>query len=349
MPYHPRVTASTSSRLRSRLAIPLVAAILALAPLPTERTADAVAGAELLPNLTATPATDIAFGTGYDLRFSTYSWNAGTGPLELRAGAIDSSTNSQDVWQRIYLEGGGSVDRLAGKFVWHPLHSHFHFEGYARYTLQPYDAPGASSQFGQKTTFCVMDTNAKDLTLPGAPNAATYTACGNSFQGMSVGWGDRYSSGLAGQSIDMTSMPNGDYRLYIDIDPFQKLSEATRADNQSCVLIRVSVTARTVSVLNPNGCDPIAPVVVSSLTPPTLASGTSASATIKGSGFVAGLTTSFVNGNGTAPTITGVTVVDASTATATISLRKKAKLGTDRTWDLRFGQATYANALTVTP
>ena len=340
---------STSLRFRSRITIAAAVAVLALAPLPTERSADAAIGDQLLPNLVATPATNIAFGTGTELRFSTYSWNAGAGPLELSAGVINSATNSQDVWQRIYLSGGGRTDRLAGNFVWHAAHNHFHFEGYALYTLQPADAAGGSSRTGQKTTFCVMDTNAKDLTLAGAPPNGQYTTCGNDTQGMSVGWGDRYSSSLAGQSIEMSGMTNGDYRLYIDIDPNQHLSESTRADNQSCVLLRISVTARTVSVLNPTGCTPPVVADASSMTPESLASGTSATATIKGTGFTAGLAVSFVNGNGTAPTISGLTIVDSTTATATIAIRRKAKLGADPVWDLRFGSDTLVDALRITP
>ncbi|MFM8944646.1 MAG: lysyl oxidase family protein [Actinomycetota bacterium] len=325
------------------LALALGATLLAARPV------EAATGDQMLPNLKATPATNIAFGSGTDLRFSTLSWNAGTGPLELRAGAIDTGTGKQDVWQRIYLEGGGSTDRLAGTFVWHVAHNHFHFEDYARYTLQPVNAPGASSLYGQKTTFCVMDTTAKNLSLPGAPNASTYSSCGNTYQGMSVGWGDMYGSSLTGQSIDMAGMPNGDYRLSIEVDPLNHLSEATRTDNSSCVLLRISVTARTVTVLNPNSCDP--PASVTSMTPSSVAVNGSINVTITGTSLTSGLAVSFANGNGPAPTVSNVVYVDATTITATVTVapsRKKTRV-TDPVWDLRVGTATLLNALTVTP
>jgi hypothetical protein len=339
------------SRLGVLVRFRLVAAaslVLTLgATLLASRPVEAATGDQMLPNLKATPATGIAFGTGTDLRFSTLSWNAGTGPLELRAGAIDTGTGKQDVWQRIYLEGGGSTDRLAGTFVWHTSHNHFHFEDYAKYTLQPVNAPGASSLYGQKTTFCVMDTTAKDLTLPGAPRSSTYATCGNTFQGMSVGWGDMYGSSLTGQSIDMAGMPNGDYRLSIEVDPLNHLSEVTRTDNISCVLLRISVTARTVTVLNPTSCD--APTTVTSMTPSSVTVGSSVSVTITGTSFTAGLAVSFASGNGPSPSVSNVTYVDATTITATVTVatpRKKTRT-TDPVWDLRVGTATLTNALTV--
>ena len=330
---------------RHRLATGLAAALVALAVLSPAWRVRAAVGDQMLPNLRATPATDIAFGTGAQLRFSTLSWNAGTGPLELRAGATYAD-GTQDVWQWIALEGGGWTQRLAGRFVWHADHSHFHFEGYALYTLQPVDAAGGSARTGQKTTFCVMDTNRVDGSLAGSPTSGFYTTCGNVKQGMSVGWGDRYGSTLSGQSIDMTGMADGDYRLSIEIDPQHKLSEADRTDNVSCVLLRIRVSARTVQVLNPSTCDGITAPTLASLSPGSTRLGTSVPVTITGTGFTSGVSVSFANGNGAAPTLKNVVVVNDTTITATVSVPRK-KMGTDPVWDLRVGSATLPNAFTV--
>ena len=152
--------------------------------------ATAATGDELRPNLQALPASDVRLETTSDgrtlLRFSTTSTNVGAGPLELRAGQVGTD-NKQEVYQRVYREGGGWQDYLAGQFVYHPDHGHVHFEGYARYELQPEDAPGASERVGEKVTFCVMDTTRIDTRLPGAPKTAVYTTCGNQVQGLSVG------------------------------------------------------------------------------------------------------------------------------------------------------------------
>lgn len=210
----------------------------------------------LLPNLKAFPATDVRLaqsGGKTFLRFSTLSGNITTsdgptrGPMELRAGEILRRSGRQRVYQRVYLEGGGYQDRLVGEFVYHRGHRHFHFENYARYELQPVNAPGASERIGTKTSFCIMDTTAIDTNLPGAPEAAFYTSCSNSFQGMSFGWGDKYGYQLAGQEIDVTGLPDGTYRLRIIIDPLGRLQEATPADNTS--EIQIALSSGTVSVL----------------------------------------------------------------------------------------------------
>ena len=57
------------------------------------------AGSERQPNITPFPARDIRIVEGSDgtteLRFSTLSWNNGAGPLEIRAGAIDTANGRQ--------------------------------------------------------------------------------------------------------------------------------------------------------------------------------------------------------------------------------------------------------------
>ncbi len=198
---------------------------------------------ELIPNLKALPASDIRLQSTTDgrllLRFSTTGWNNGQGPLELRASAGNTSNSQQSVYQRIYRDDGTYYDQLAGDFDWHATHNHFHFEGYATYTLHLLSAPATSARNGQKTTFCIMDTTRINTKLPGAPKKAIYNTCGASVQGMSVGWGDTYGYYLAGQEIDVTGLPNSDYQLKIVLDPNNKLLEQDESDNVSTVDIRI--------------------------------------------------------------------------------------------------------------
>src|SRR5262245_45874912 len=86
----------------------------------------------LKPNLQARPAWNILL-LGGRLYFNATSWNNGDGPLELRARETDSVALRQNVYQRIYLSDGTFYETLAGSFVWHPTHNHFHFEDYAVY------------------------------------------------------------------------------------------------------------------------------------------------------------------------------------------------------------------------
>ncbi len=208
------------------------------------------ANSELLPNLSPYPASSIRLeivGANTLLRFSTTGWNDGAGALELRAGEVDRDNGRQNVYQRVFTSNGNFADYLAGAFAWHELHSHFHFEDYANYTLQPVNAPGGSERVGHKTTFCVMDTTRVNTKLPGAPKQAHYNTCGSQIQGMSVGWGDTYGYYLAGQEIDITDLPNGDYRLKIELDPKGKIFEINEADNISTIDIRLA--DGTVSVI----------------------------------------------------------------------------------------------------
>ena len=203
----------------------------------------------LYPNLQAMPATEVRIesSSGHKLlRFTTTSWNSGNGPLELIAGAVDPDLSKQLVYQRIYADGGARQDFLAGSFVWHSAHKHFHFEDYAEYRLRPVD--GGSESYGAKVTFCVMDTDRVNTDLPGAPRRAVYTTCGNKKQGISVGWGDTYGYRLQGQSIDITGVADGDYYLIMVIDPLNRIQETNENDNTS--QIRIHISGKRVRVID---------------------------------------------------------------------------------------------------
>jgi hypothetical protein len=284
------------------------------------------------------------------LIFSTTSWNSGDGPLELRAGETDTGSSRQNVYQRVYLNDGGFYDRLAGTFMWHPAHNHFHFEDYAIYTLQPVNAPGGSARTSSKTTFCVIDTTRVNTSLPGAPSDAVYTTCGPAVQGMSVGWGDTYGRQLAGQLVDFTGNPSGDYKLTIEIDPKKRLIETSDEDNISCVLLRINVSNSSVTVLDNTGCDdPATEVIVDAIVPDTARRGSvTTGVTITGSGFAPGMQVSFENGSGPRPTASSVVVRDANTITANVTVKSGGGKG-DRVWDVRVGPAVLPGGFTVLP
>jgi Lysyl oxidase len=250
----------------------------------------------------------------------TTSWNNGAGPLELRAGEIDTVGNRQNVYQRVYLSDG-----------------------------QPFNAPGGSQRTSSKTTFCVMDTTKINTSLPGAPGSAVYTTCGNTIQGMSVGWGDTYRYYLEGQSIDFTGNPSGDYKLIIEIDPKKRIIESNEEDNISCVLLRINVTNSSVIVLNSTGCDgPAGGVVVTSIQPSSSPRGSLTPVTITGSGFTAGVQVSLENGSNPRPTVSNVRVLDANTITADVAV-KSGGGGRDRVWDVRVGSSVLPDGFTVLP
>lgn len=171
------------------------------------------------------------------LRLSTATPNIGTGPMELRGGAVSGDT--QEVFQRIYNDDGSFTNRLAGEFVYHPLHGHIHFEGFAEYVLRevlPGDGVGDVVATGGKTSFCLLDLTRYSTTLPGTPPTARYLSCGQ-VQGISVGWSDVYDDSLPDQWIDVTSVPNGEYWLEATVDPDDHLLELDETNNTSRIRI----------------------------------------------------------------------------------------------------------------
>jgi lysyl oxidase/IPT/TIG domain-containing protein len=304
---------------------------------------------ELRPNLQPFPAFDLRFSTdGKAILFSTRSWNKGLGPLELVAGAVTADGGGQDVYQRVYNSDGTSVLYKAGTFVYHPAHNHFHFGDYAIYSLDPINAPGGLPKSGSKTTFCIMDTNKIDTSWPGAPQTAVYSFCGNTIQGMSIGWADTYGYYLEGQSIDIAGNPSGDYCLSIEIDPKGHLLETTDSDNVASSLVRIDVEHSTVAVLDSTGCSTTpSDVVITSIEPSSGGAGTTETVTIKGSGFAAGMNVSFENGSGPTPTAKNVTVLDSNTITAMVTIKKGGKRGTDQVWDVRVGTGILPDGFTV--
>jgi hypothetical protein len=299
---------------------------------------------DLLPNLVPRPASEISVvqdptTNHIFLRFAAVNTNIGLGPLELRAGGVTGS--GQEVYQRIYVSDGSFYDRLAGTMTYHPQHNHFHFNNFALFTLTAVGDTSGSGQTSEKTSFCVEDTTAIDLRLPGSPQNAVYTTCNPTVQGLSVGWGDRYGPSLPGQAIDITGDPEGDYDLRITTDPGEQLAETNESDNTSCIRLHINPAARTYSAVGICG-----PVNVTSITPNTAKPGTSVNVTITGAGFTQGIAVGFENGTGSAPLIGNVVVVNANTITGTVTVKNGGGKQA-RYWDLRVGSGVLFRAFTV--
>jgi lysyl oxidase len=308
-------------------------------------------GQELRPNLRALPAFNLSIALNADsgdpeLRFSATSWNSGAGPLELVAGAGGQA--GQDVYQRIYNKtGGGFVDHLAGTFLWHPTHFHFHFQQYAVYTLQPVNAPGGSQRQSYKTSFCIMDTTKVDARLPGAPNRPAYGGCNPVAQGMSVGWGDTYGSHLDGQAIDLAGAPDGLYELTLEFDPANKILETNDNDNKACVRVQINVAAATAQSVGACGGSPGGgAVTIASVTPSSAWAGTVTDVVITGTNFTPGIAVGFENGSGLAPVPSNVIVQSSTTISLTVTIKQNGRNG-DPVWDVRVGSAVLRDGFQV--
>ena len=134
------------------------------------------------------------------LRFTTEPVNIGAGPLELRGSRPNTSRPTMPVVQRIYDAGGGfhSVSVPPNMFWAGDGHDHWHVRGFMSTELERADT-GVNVGRGAKQGFCLTDSNAFNVSLPGAPNSKVYKGCVQGGQtslavnmGISVGWGDRY-------------------------------------------------------------------------------------------------------------------------------------------------------------
>jgi hypothetical protein len=135
------------------------------------------------------------------LEFDTVTANVGTGDLEL--GEPPPAGVS------------------AGMFVWSPCHMHHHIGGYAAYELR--DAAGVVVT-GHKQAFCLQDVEQVQPATPSQGFTCTR-------QGLSAGWADVYSRGVACQWIDVTDVPPGTYTVEVRINATSALPDADRSNN----------------------------------------------------------------------------------------------------------------------
>jgi Lysyl oxidase len=181
------------------------------------------------------------------LRLTTEIANTGRGPLELRPRAADCDGNGDPrddrlSYQRVYQDADANGvfeartdtvyrDRFAGCMRFHPAHDHWHFRGFAAYSLIN-ERNGRTVASTSKVSFCAIDTDPRWLRLPGFPTLGAYVDCAATKpQGISVGWGDIYGAGVPGQALDLTSVGRGRYCLVTLADPGGRVLELNEANN----------------------------------------------------------------------------------------------------------------------
>jgi len=205
------------------------------------------------PDIRTLKPTDLSIqrlGSVKELRLSNTIWNAGPGPLELHPENAGGVTTA---YQRIYSHDAQGNPYLAeetaiGTFAFHPDHGHWHFEGFALYEILEVAADGgvgAVLRQGEKVSFCIIPTTFITSNLEHSGWGGSYTCGEDALQGLPVGWGDTYTSGLAGQSIDITGLPDGIYWLRSTADFEDRIDE--RRDNNNSAKVKIQITRTTVT------------------------------------------------------------------------------------------------------
>jgi hypothetical protein len=199
-----------------------------------------------LPDLAMAPLADLTVENTPDgralLRFSTTIVNIGPGRFELVASRPDESSEFE-VAQRIHHSDGTSEERpVSAELVFGgDGHNHWHVRNLESYELYRLGGGGEEST-GEKAGFCFSDDVSYRLSLPKAPQSATYrrSQCGTRSSvkltmGLSIGWGDRYPFTLPDQYVDVTELDGGKYRLRATADAANWFKESNDKNNRTWV------------------------------------------------------------------------------------------------------------------
>ncbi len=218
-----------------------IGAVLSVTAALSPATAGAAPG---YPDLRTLPPEDIHLETThvrgenhYVVRFTNTVWNAGEGPFELHGTPHFPPDGLFDAAQWIYdNDGGAPLMKQVGTFAYHASHSHFHFDGFARYELwkrRDYDRAAPSFTTGRplftspKVSFCVMDITHVEPSM--GPSDQVYATCTPALEGLSRGWGDVYDWWLADQWVDVGQkpLPDGNYVIRSIADADNIVHEST--------------------------------------------------------------------------------------------------------------------------
>jgi hypothetical protein len=240
--------------------VALLVAASGLAPTPM------LAATDRLPNLRMAAPTDFYFqvyGGQRRLRFTTYMLNKGEGPFVI-LGSRSSGQSVMTVRQRIFRSDGSAYGypgaatmRYAGDG-----HDHWHVQRVAIYELLKATRNGyvsvqrdGKALVGAKVGFCFFDTNAWDLSLPGAPGGRVYhqSGCGTrssltASMGLSVGWADKYPAKFAYQWIDVAGVPGGRYRVCVTVDKQGYFRETSETDNAAWADVTFTSSSQAITV-----------------------------------------------------------------------------------------------------
>ncbi len=218
---------------------------------------------ELLPNIVTYAPVQIDFGfcdhvetveqgASRCLRFGNAIGNTGDGHLQvelpMEQGVLTpAGLGSFD--QIISLRDGGETRHTVGNAVFHFTHMHFHYDGFARFSLYEYDEDtglrGALAAEHKKSGFCFLDwgpMQEPDRAPSEGGYAEAYCLAPNYTgwsMGVSKGWFDFYWRTLTDQYVDADGVPDGTYELVSTADWSDSLLEVDESDNSASTVIRI--------------------------------------------------------------------------------------------------------------
>jgi beta-lactam-binding protein with PASTA domain len=203
-----------------------------------------------------------------ELRYTHENFNLGDGPLEVRL-EYDPATDTARPFQRLYThdEAGDwslvSELPLVATFQYHAVHGHYHFPlaRFGIYSVAGDGSLGSPLLESPKVGYCLGDSVASNPPIPHqGPSEHSGANCDDPrlSEGISVGWADLYDSADAGQSIDITSLPDGVYWFRAVSDPFNYFAETNEANNITDLKLQITDTTVTIigGAVHPNSMPP---------------------------------------------------------------------------------------------
>ena len=195
-----------------------------------------------------------------DLRNSIYASTITVGPdnCYISEGCLNGYGARQIIRFTTHIKNIGTMDYYIGnptdhpdQFSWGNCHHHWHYEGYANYTL--FDTAGTEIPIGFKFGFCVLD-------LECSGGGTGQFGCNN--MGISHGCGDIYNSGLDCQWIDVTDVPDGDYTLAVQVNYDHSPDalghyEMTYENNWATVCLNIDRSSGSMQVTTYDNCSPV--------------------------------------------------------------------------------------------
>lgn len=209
--------------------------------------------APMLPDLRTLPPTELGIEFTPDnarlLHFTNMMMNWGPGKLQV-VGVSDAVSGRTVVQQDIFLANGSFTKHPAGIFLFHPTHTHWHFENFSRYeiwSLTPHGELNELVSLSDKVSYCLRDTGRSTLGI--APEEPEYIDCEAGLQGMSAGWIDSYPFDTPGQTMDITALTDGVYALNSIVDPPNRLLELD--ENNNSALVYFLLHENTITMIEP--------------------------------------------------------------------------------------------------
>ncbi len=181
--------------------------------------------------------------------FTSSVANVGTGPLVVVGERTESGLMRADQVVRSPDSGAARFRNIGSlRYTRGGGHAHWHFLPFETYELAQLGKDSVTLR-GRKAGFCLGDGFQARVRPPLAakpPHPVFKTSCGRGapellrlVQGISVGYGDKYGAGLAGQSFDVTGLPEGEYLVVHRVNRGRRLRERSYANNVGALRMRL--------------------------------------------------------------------------------------------------------------